>query len=1350
MNVLLTTSAPPSQTPFSTTEKRPPVGVGFLISVLRDAGHNVFFVDNYLSPSNFLETDYLQRHQIDFVGIYTNTICYRDSLRMFYRLEEMRQTGAWQGKIIAGGPHASVSPETIPSFVNHIVIGEGEYAIRDIVAGKVTERIVHYPSIENLDELPMPAWDYFAEMPYDWGGNWLPETPVFTMNTSRGCPFDCTFCSVGSIWGRRYTYFSAERVVADIEHVVKHHGAKGIYFREDNFTLNKKRLYEFCNLMIERGINIPWVCETRASSLDRETVELMARAGAKGAYIGVESGSQRLLDFMHKAIKLEDVRRAFNLCHEFGINTAASIIIGVPTETQQDLQMTMDLLREIKPTVTWFNVFVGIPKSNLYQYVLDNKLYEYIDDRGLVYLKGHNERVRAWYGDSWNASIPIQIHNGTIINPKISVVMSVYNGERYLSEAIKSIQHQSFNNFEFIIVNDASNDTTAEILNQIDDPRVRVFTNQQNLGLTRSLNKALKHCRGEYIARMDADDLSHPLRFEKQLSFLERHPSHALVGSSYYMVNETGTTVSLVGVLTESAQIKTGLKDQNWFGHGSVMMRKSALDMAGGYDEEFRYAQDYDLWLRLSELYDVANIQEPLYFWRNTEHAISRHKAREQQHFAELAKRNALKRAQSRVENSGTQRRQDSPKVSVIVPTYNRPDMLVGTLRSILNQTMRDFEIIVINDAGVEVEGIVNHLNRDGRIVYVRHANNKGLAAARNTGIKLAQGKYIAYLDDDDVFYPDHLETLVTFLENNDEFKVAYTDAHRAHQVMEHERYTIVDRDTPYSYDFDYDAILVNNFVPVLCFMHEKSCLMEVGLFDENLSTHEDWDLWIRLSRRFKFHHIKKMTCEFSWRRDGTSMTSSKTDDFLRTARLIYAKHQDFSINKPHVRDAQRQALKAREAEAKISTLSLSSNEELSFQAVQSIHPEDPEVDSLLEKADTLTAAQCYDEALTGYQTILDIFPGNCRAMVGTGFVKLMTNKNTEAAIWFSKALNVSSANPKALCGLGLVRNAQDRPGEAFGLFCKALDADPENLKALHELVKLAYAMDRFREAAGHLEIYLMNHPGDTDILYSYAGILYMAGRRDEAREAVERLLALSPEYEGAQELLEEIGTRDSGLGTGTVAQPDEWQLKEEGKFEEALEAFSRLIDGGDRSSLADRGDCLAQLGRIDEAAASYQEALQEDETDMKAMVGLGVLSLLQGKQVKAVTWFNRVLKADPANGKALCGLGMVRNMQNKHGEAFDLFSRAADADPENLTPLHELVKLAYTTDRFQETEKRVERYLMHHPADLDMLYTLAGIQFKAGRNAEALAAIDKVLLFAPDYEGGKELRERIVESMAA
>ncbi|MGE5799190.1 MAG: glycosyltransferase, partial [Syntrophaceae bacterium] len=230
------------------------------------------------------------------------------------------------------------------------------------------------------------------------------------------------------------------------------------------------------------------------------------------------------------------------------------------------------------------------------------------------------------------------------------------------------------------------------------------------------------------------------------------------------------------------------------------------------------------------------------------------------------------------------------PLVSVIVPTYNRPDQLVAALKSILAQTYRNVEIIVVNDCGTDVEPRISSLNQDRSITYVKHGKNRGLAAARNTGIKVARGKYIAYLDDDDLFYPPHVETLVRALESG-EYKVAYTDAYRAHQEKRNGEYAVTKRDVPYSFDFDYDRILTTNFIPVLCFMHERACVEETGLFDESLKRLEDWDMWIRMSRKFKFAHIKELTCEFSWRTDGTTMSSGQMDEFVEARKRIADKY---------------------------------------------------------------------------------------------------------------------------------------------------------------------------------------------------------------------------------------------------------------------------------------------------------------------------------------------------------------------------------------------------------------------------------------------------------------------------
>jgi len=901
--VLLTTSAAPSQSPFSTTEKRPPVGIGFLISVLRNAGHRVFFIDNYLQPSDFLETDYLQENEIDYVGIYANTICFRDTLRMVRQLEHLRQTRKWKGRIIIGGPHAAVAPDMIPDCVDYIVQGEGEQAICDIVEGKVTDRIVKYPRIKNLDELPMPAWDYFVGLPYDWTVALFDDKPVFTMNTSRGCPFKCTFCSVGSIWGNRYTCFGAERIVSDIEYLIEHYGAKGIYFREDNFTLNEQRLSRFCHLLIEKGIKISWACESRVSNLSRDLVELMSSAGAKGFYFGVESGSQRILDFLQKGINVEQIENAFKWCHEFNVRTAASVIVGVPGETEADCYQTSELLKKINPTVTWFNVFVGIPDSNLYRLVLNNRLYQYIDDRGLVYLQGHNSNVERYYRGSWNAYIPDKEQNKDWTNkPKVSVLICVYNGEKFVSQALESIYHQTFQDFEVIVVDDGSTDRTADILINMKDSRTFIYRNSENQGLTKSLNIGLRLCRGQYIARMDADDVSTTYRLAKQIQFVEENPGVALVGSSYYQINDEGKTIALINVLTDCQQIKQGLWKQNWFGHGTVMFRREVVAELGGYNEKYKFSQDYDLWLRIAQKYKVSNIDEPLYYWRSNTACISNADRQQQQYYKNMAISEAHKRqsCQHPLIAQSLRQAKSSPMVSVIVPTYNRLDLLARALNSILNQTYQNFEIVIVNDAGEDVEPLLQKLEAKQRIVYLTHKINKGLAAARNTGIRAASGRYIAYLDDDDIYLPDHLETLCTVLESTD-YRVAYTDAYRTYQRKVNGKYKVTERTIPYSFDLDHDQLLVRNLVPVLCVMHEKSCLDEVGYFDESLPTHEDWDLWIRMSRKFEFLHIKEVTAEVTWRTDGTTMTSQKTSEFLTVPQVIYKRYKSWATGKPGV-----------------------------------------------------------------------------------------------------------------------------------------------------------------------------------------------------------------------------------------------------------------------------------------------------------------------------------------------------------------------------------------------------------------------------------------------------------------
>lgn len=208
-------------------------------------------------------------------------------------------------------------------------------------------------------------------------------------------------------------------------------------------------------------------------------------------------------------------------------------------------------------------------------------------------------------------------------NPKISVIMSVYDGEKYLDESIQSILNQTFKDFEFIIINDCSTDNSLYIIKQYatKDKRIVLIENEENIGLTKSLNEGLKIAKGKYIARMDADDVALSERFNKQYNYLEKNKNVFLLGTSAMMIDEDGNRSIKITAITQEKKIYSRLRKKNTIIHSSIMFRN---DFELFYRENFKYAQDYDLYLRvLSEGKIIKNILEVLLYYRVCKNSIS-------------------------------------------------------------------------------------------------------------------------------------------------------------------------------------------------------------------------------------------------------------------------------------------------------------------------------------------------------------------------------------------------------------------------------------------------------------------------------------------------------------------------------------------------------------------------------------------------------------------------------------------------------------------------------------------------------------------------------------------------------
>ena len=243
---------------------------------------------------------------------------------------------------------------------------------------------------------------------------------------------------------------------------------------------------------------------------------------------------------------------------------------------------------------------------------------------------------------------------------KVSILMSVYNDESYLAEAIESILEQTFCEFEFILLDDASTDNSSKILQQYanQDSRIILIRNPENLGLVRSLNKGLSIAQGQYIARQDADDISLPKRLERQTAFLDQNPEVGALGTAVKLISK-GDQIRRVDFLPKDHEsLQAYLLLGNQLHHSSMMMRHTILQGLEGYDEDRLHAEDYDLWWRISRCSRLATIPEILVIRREGDRPTVSSKYRQPQ--LEMSLNIALNAVQEYIDTQTSQLDQDA------------------------------------------------------------------------------------------------------------------------------------------------------------------------------------------------------------------------------------------------------------------------------------------------------------------------------------------------------------------------------------------------------------------------------------------------------------------------------------------------------------------------------------------------------------------------------------------------------------------------------------------------------------------------------------------------------------------
>lgn len=393
----------------------PPLGLAYVAAALEREGHEVRILDCVVEGFDKLtpRPDGRRRHGLGDAAITAAIADYRPAVvgvsclfsaqapaaHHVCRLTRQVDPGI---RTIMGGAHPSAVPDEVLAdlAVDACVIGEGEQTmarlVRELEAGRFPPtdesglaarrngavRIGRRDEApRDLDTLPMPArhllrMDLYLRYRSPHGA-YVKQHPVTNMVTSRGCPAKCSFCSIHTVWGRRFRYHSAGRVLAEMEHLVEQYGVRELQFEDDNLTLNKQRMREICRGMIGRKLGLTWTTPNGAAiwALDEELVGLMRRAGCHHLTLAVESGDQNVLrNIIGKPLDLSRVRPIVDACRSEGMGVSLFFVVGFPGETKEEIRRTFDFAMNLDVDQACFFTATPYPGTAMFRQCVESGL----------------------------------------------------------------------------------------------------------------------------------------------------------------------------------------------------------------------------------------------------------------------------------------------------------------------------------------------------------------------------------------------------------------------------------------------------------------------------------------------------------------------------------------------------------------------------------------------------------------------------------------------------------------------------------------------------------------------------------------------------------------------------------------------------------------------------------------------------------------------------------------------------------------------------------------------------------------------------------------------------------------
>jgi anaerobic magnesium-protoporphyrin IX monomethyl ester cyclase len=360
-------------------EKMPPLGMLWLGGELLRAGYGVEFVDQQVDERDPAGVAEEMRPPLALVGGTSHSRF--ASFDLASRIKEVSPNTT----VVYGGPHATFTAgdtlQNVPA-IDIIACGEGEETCRELAdwsaagagpgdLGKIkgisyrdNGEMIHNlsrPALEDLDALGAPARDLVPTARYDMKMDYLGDVPGASIMTARGCPIGCTFCSASAMFGSSYRARSPVAVVDEVEDLITNYGARGIKIFDSTFTLSRRHVEGFCDELKRRGVHVPWECEIRVDNVDKDLLAKMQDAGCYYVDVGVESGSQRVLDYcVRKKITLEAAENVLRWSKELGLLTKVFFTLGHPGETYEEAKETNRFIRRNRKYIRLFGYHAGV------------------------------------------------------------------------------------------------------------------------------------------------------------------------------------------------------------------------------------------------------------------------------------------------------------------------------------------------------------------------------------------------------------------------------------------------------------------------------------------------------------------------------------------------------------------------------------------------------------------------------------------------------------------------------------------------------------------------------------------------------------------------------------------------------------------------------------------------------------------------------------------------------------------------------------------------------------------------------------------------------------------------------